>query len=459
MKKESARFRVGETGLVRFNPEPRASHLALMLLLTCAMVSGEERPRIRDLGVKPGVLSPGKRNAITDVAGVRVGHRTIVEGDSIRTGVTAILPHGGNLFQKRVPAAVFVGNGFGKAAGFLQVRELGNLETPIVLTNTLAVGTAMEAVVGWTLSQPGNEQVRSVNAVAGETNDGYLNDIRARRVTARDVVAAIEAALADPPGAVAEGSVGAGTGTSALGWKGGIGTASRLLPAKYGGYTVGALVQSNFGGILTIDGARVGELLGRFDFKDSLPPASGRDGSCMIVLATDAPLSARNLERVAKRAVLGLARAGSYMGNGSGDFVIAFSTKNLEEHGPSKATRQVEELENDFVSPLFLATVESVEEAIYNSLTKATTVTGYQGHTIEAIPIDRLKEILAARISTKSARPFFGKEASGYSSFRAKKLGCMSTFNRPAQRRNFGWNLRSSWPRISGFQIAKLVES
>ncbi len=397
MKKEGARSRVGETGFVRSNLEPGTSRLALILLLISAMVSGEERPRIRDLGVKPGVLSPGKWNAITDVPGVQVGHKTIVEGDSIRTGVTAILPHGGNLFQKKVPAAVFVGNGFGKAAGFLQVRELGNLETPIILTNTLAVGTAVEAVVGWTLSQQGNEQVRSVNAVVGETNDGYLNDIRARRVTGRDVVAAIEAALAAPAGAVAEGSVGAGMGTSALGWKGGIGTASRVLPEKLGGYTVGALVQSNFGGILTIDGARVGELLGRFDFKDSLPLASGRDGSCMIVIATDAPVSSRNLERVAKRAVLGLARAGSSMANGSGDFVIAFSTKNLEEHGPTKATRQVEELHNDFTSPLFLAAVESVEEAVYNSLLKATTVTGHQSHTVEAIPIDRLKEIFAAR--------------------------------------------------------------
>jgi D-aminopeptidase len=365
-----------------------------VLLLASAELRAQERPHIRDLGVKPGVLSPGRWNAITDVPGVRVGHRTIVEGDSIRTGVTAILPHGGNLFQKKVPAAVFVGNGFGKAAGFLQVRELGNLETPILLTNTLAVAAAIEAVVGWTLAQPGNEQVRSVNALVGETNDGYLNEIRARRVTGKDVFSAIEAALASPPGAVAEGSVGAGTGTTALGWKGGIGTSSRALPEKLGGYTVGALVQSNFGGVLTIDGARVGELLGRFDFKDSLAPASGSGGSCMIVIATDAPLSSRNLERVARRAVLGLARTGSYMANGSGDFVIAFSTKNLESHGPIKPIRQVEELESDYVGPIFLAAVESVEEAVYNSLLRATTVTG-NGHTAEAIPIDRLKEIFA----------------------------------------------------------------
>ena len=376
--------------------------LAAALLLVCGALSGEDRPRIRDLGVRPGVLPPGKWNAITDVAGVRVGHKTIVEGESIRTGVTAILPHGGNLFQKKIPAAVFVGNGFGKAAGFLQVRELGNLETPIVLTNTLAVGIAVDAVAGWTLAQPGNETVRSVNAVVGETNDGYLNDIRGRRVTGRDVVSAIEAAIAAPSGPVAEGSVGAGTGTSALGWKGGIGTASRVLPEKHGGYTVGALVQSNFGGILTIDGARVGEILGRYDFKESVAPQSrgsgSGDGSCMIVLATDAPLSARNLERVARRAVLGLARTGSYMGNGSGDFVIAFSTKNPVDYVPAKPVRQVEELENDFVSPLFLAAVEAVEEAVYNSLLKATTVTG-SGHTVEAIPIDRLREIFAKRRS------------------------------------------------------------
>jgi len=367
------------------------------VLLAAGHLSGQERPRIRDLGAKPGVLTPGKWNAITDVAGVRVGHRTIVEGDSIRTGVTAILPHDGNLFQRKVPAAVFVGNGFGKAAGFLQVRELGSLETPIVLTNTLAVGAAVEAVVGWTLEQPGNEQVRSVNAVVGETNDGYLNDIRARRVAGQDVLAALEAARALPPGPVPEGSVGGGTGTVTLGWKGGIGTASRVLPGKLGGYTVGALVQSNFGGILTIDGARLGELLGRYDFQDALEGHSGRDGSCMIVLATDAPLSARNLERLARRAVLGLARTGSYMANGSGDFVIAFSTRNLEEHAPGRPTRVVEELQNDFMSPLFLAAVETVEEAIDNSLTKATTVSGFQGHRVEAIPVERLREIFAAR--------------------------------------------------------------
>jgi D-aminopeptidase len=379
------------------------------------------RPRLRDLGVSPGVLPPGPRNAITDVEGVRVGHRTLVRGDgggAVRTGVTAILPHGGNLFQSKVPAAAYVGNGFGKAAGLLQVQELGNLETPIVLTNTLAVGTAIEAVVAWTLALPGNEGVRSVNAVVGETNDGHLNDIRGRHVTAADVRAAVESAAASRPGApVEEGSVGAGTGTMALGWKGGIGTASRRLPRTgMGGYTVGALVQSNYGGVLTIDGVRVGERLGRYSFREeveragaagsapgpgsapgSAAGAAAGDGSCMIVLATDAPLSSRNLERLARRAVLGLARTGSYLANGSGDFVIAFSTANQVPHAPAGGTLTVEELHNDAMSPLFLATVEAVEEAVYNSLLRATDVTGRDGNRGEALPIAPLRELLGAR--------------------------------------------------------------
>ncbi len=361
---------------------------------------GEPRPRIRDLGVRPGVLPAGKLNAITDVAGVRVGHRTLIRGDAVRTGVTAILPHGGDLFTHKTPAAVYVGNGFGKAAGFLQVRELGNLETPIVLTNTLSVGRAIEAVVAWTLAQDGHQEVRSVNAVVGETNDGYLNDIRGMHVSREDVVAAIEAARV---GAVAEGSVGAGTGTSAFGWKGGIGTSSRVLPASLGGFTLGALVQSNFGGVLRVDGPRVGEALGRFSFRDRLTPASAGalhggetgpgDGSCMIVLATDAPLSPRNLERLARRAVLGLARTGGFMSNGSGDFVIAFSTQNLGTPGDD-GTRPIADLVNSQMSPLFLATVEAVEEAVYNSLTRAETVCGRDGHMREAIPIDRLRRLL-----------------------------------------------------------------
>lgn len=350
-------------------------------------LSPESRPRIRELGIEPGIFPPGPANAITDVEGVRVGHRTLIRGESVRTGVTAIVPHGGNVFQSKAPAAVYVGNGFGKAAGFLQIQELGNLETPIVLTSTLSVGTAIEAVVAWTLEQPGNEEVRSVNAVVGETNDGFLNDIRGRHVTGEDVRAAIAAARSGP---VEEGSVGAGTGTMALGWKGGIGTSSRVLPQSLGGYTVGALVQTNYGGVLTIDGVPVGERLGRYDFRDQVKSNQG-DGSCMIVLATNAPLSSRNLERLAKRAVLGLARTGSYMSNGSGDFVIAFSTRNLVPYESKERTLAVEEVVNDAMSPLFLAAVEAVEEAVYNSLLKATTITGYQGHTGEAIPVERVK--------------------------------------------------------------------
>jgi D-aminopeptidase len=362
----------------------------------------QERPRLRDLGVATGVLDPGPLNAITDVAGVRVGHATLVEGASVRTGVTAILPHGGNLFQQKVPGAVFAANAFGKAAGFLQVKELGTIETPIVLTNTLCVGTAVQAVVDWTLARPGNEEVRSVNAVVGETNDSYLNDIRRCAVTPEDVTRAIEGARGGP---VEEGSVGAGTGTSALGWKGGIGTSSRVLPERLGGYTVGALVQSNFGGILTIDGLRVGERLGRYAFREEIegsrdPDAAagpGDDGSCMIVVATDAPVSPRDLERMALRAVLGLGRTGSFIHHGSGDFVIAFSTRNLEPYVKPRPTATVELMYGDFVSPLFLATVEAVEEAILNSLLRATTVTGHAGHTREALPVDELREMLAER--------------------------------------------------------------
>ena len=369
---------------------------ALALCLLSSALAGEERPRIRELGVRPGVLSPGRWNAITDVSGVRVGHTTLIRGDDVRTGVTAILPADGNVFQSKVQGAVFVGNGFGKAAGFLQVQELGTIETPIVLTNTLAVGAAVQAVVAWTLRQPGNERVRSVNALVGETNDGALNDIRSFPVQAADVVSAIDGAHGGP---VEEGSVGAGTGTVAFGWKGGVGTASRRLPAALGGHTVGALVQSNFGGVLTIDGVRVGELLGRFPFREQLGAAeSPSSGSCMIVLATDAPLSGRALERLARRAILGLARTGSFLGNGSGDFVIAFSTQNRVPHEPAAPTRRVEILNDDALDPLFLSTVESVEEAVYNSLLKATSVSGRGGTRIDAIPIDRLRELFTRRL-------------------------------------------------------------
>ena len=366
--------------------------LHLFVLGACLLVGGvaqgqTERPRLRDLGLDPGVLPTGPLNAITDVAGVRVGHVTLIRGSSVRTGVTAILPHGGNLFQEKVPAAVYVGNGFGKAAGFLQVQELGLIETPIVLTNTLSVGTALEAVVRWTLRQKGNETIRSVNAVVGETNDGYLNDIRGLHVRPEDVWQAIDKATAGP---VAEGSIGAGTGTRALGWKGGIGTASRVLPKRAGGYTVGALVQTNYGGILTIMGRPIGEPP---DFSDAagLPQEVG---SVMIVLATDAPLDARNLGRLAKRAVLGLARTGSYMSNGSGDFVIAFSTRNRVPYRGDGPTHEATYLRNDAMSLLFLATVEAVEEAVYNSLLKATTVTGRDGNKSEALPVELVRKLL-----------------------------------------------------------------
>ena len=368
----------------------RVSALGGALVLFCAGAPEKARPRLRDLGVRPGILAPGRWNAITDVAGVRVGHCTRIAGDSVRTGVTAILPHAGDPFQRKAPAGVCVGNGFGKAAGFLQVQELGVLETPIVLTNTLAVGTAIDAVVGWTLRQPGNEEVRSVNAVVGETNDGYLNDIRGMHVRREDVWQAIDAAASGP---VVEGCVGAGTGTRALGWKGGIGTASRRLPATLGGYTVGVLVQTNFGGVLTIDGVRVGEALGHHSFRDELD-AAGRDGSCMIVVATDAPLSARDLERLARRAFLGMARTGSFMAHGSGDFCVAFSTRNLRDHATPDSVVAVRELQGAALDPLFLGAVEAVEEAIVNSLLAATTMTGRGGRTVEAIPLEPLRQLL-----------------------------------------------------------------
>ncbi|MDX1631573.1 MAG: P1 family peptidase [Thermoanaerobaculia bacterium] len=352
------------------------------------------RPRIRDLGLTPGILPPAPRNAITDVDGVRVGHRTLIRDRGIRTGVTAILPHGENLYQEKVPAAVWVINAFGKAAGFLQVREVGTLETPIVLTNTLAVGTAVQEVVRWSLEQPGNEETRSVNAVVGETNDGYLNDIRALPVTAADIRAAIEAATSGP---VEEGSVGAGTGTRALGFKGGIGTSSRRLPEHLGGHTIGALVQTNFGGILTIEGVPVGEALGRHAFREESTSAAGPDaneGSVMIVLATDAPLSPRALERLARRSTPALGRVGSFVSHGSGDFVVAFSTAYRIPAKTSDSTDTVELLRDRELSPLFLAAVEAVEEAVYNSLLRATTITGHRGRTVEALPIEELRRLL-----------------------------------------------------------------
>jgi D-aminopeptidase len=358
----------------------------------------EPRPRARELGLDPGVFPPGPLNAITDVAGVRVGQVTLVAGEAVRTGVTAVLPHRGNLFQEKVPGAVFVGNAFGKLAGSTQVRELGTIETPIVLTNTLAVGTAVEAVVAWTLAQPGNEAVGSANALVGETNDGGLNAIRSMPVRREHVTAAIHSAREGP---VLEGSVGAGTGTEAFGWKGGIGTASRRLPERFGGHTLGALVQANFGGVLAMDGVPVGRELGRHAFGpaeakvDTAGNGGRADGSCMIVVATDAPLSARDLERLAARALFGLARAGSSFGNGSGDYAIAFSTADgLRVRHGAEAPRAETVLPTDALSPLFQAALEATEEAVLNALLRATTVTG-SGRTVEAIPIGRLRAVLA----------------------------------------------------------------
>jgi D-aminopeptidase len=395
----------------------------LIFLMIMETAQSQDRQRARDLGIKTGILEPGQWNAITDVEGVKVGHVTIIEGDDIRTGVTAILPHSGNMFRDRVPAAVYVGNGFGKALGFTQVQELGELETPLALTNTMSIFTTANGVADYVLNQPGNENVFSVNPVVGETNDGWLNDIRARVVEIDHVQSAIEAAKG---GAVEEGNVGAGTGVRALGYKAGIGTSSRVLPEDRGGYTVGVLVQSNFGGILTINGAPVGEEMENHYMAASMHESDPRqadilyeniaalegispsnenvrtdlnedvDGSIMMVVATDAPVTSRNLERLAKRAFLGIARTGGFASNGSGDYVIAFSThpdvrNNLDDAG---LTQTSTELKNDAMTPLFLAAVEATEEAILNSIFMAETMTGTQGRTIESIPVEEVMEIL-----------------------------------------------------------------
>jgi len=373
----------------------RLATAALCGLGICgALASAQGRPRARDLGIAPGVGAPGPLNAITDVAGVRVGHATIVEGDSVRTGVTAVLPHAGNLFQDKVAGSIFVGNAFGKLAGSTQVNELGTIETPIVLTNTLSVGVAMDAVVRYTLAQPGNEQVRSVNAVVGETNDGGLNDIRGLHVKAEHVLAAIGNASA---GAVEEGTVGAGAGTVCYGWKGGVGTSSRKLDRS--GYTIGVLAQTNFGGNLTIGGVPIYKMLQPPSRRGGANAGRGAgdasaDGSCMLVVATDAPLDARDLHRLAARAVFGLGRTGSAYSNGSGDFAIAFSTSpEMRSRFNETAPRARQVLPTDAVSPLFEAALEATEEAVYNSLFRATTVTSRFG-TAEAIPIDRIRELL-----------------------------------------------------------------
>ena len=373
-----------------------AAALWIAKLATAQNANPKPRPRAPEVGLKVGILSAGPLDAITDVNGVEVGQTTIIRGDNIRTGVTAIVPHPGNLYREKVPGAVFVGNAFGKLAGSTQIEELGEIETPILLTSTLSVPRVADAVITYMLALPGNEEVRSINPVVGETNDGYLNDIRGRHLTPDDVYSTIKNAKDGP---VEEGDVGAGTGTVAFGWKGGIGTSSRRLPAAMGGYTVGVLVQTNFGGVLTIGGAPVGQELGQYYLHKELDEAGSSkdkaDGSCMVVLATDAPLDARNLKRLGARAWLGIARTGSSASNGSGDYVIAFSSApGVRIHlQAGSLTRNVEVLVNDAMSPLFEAAIEATEEAVYNSMFKATTMTG-NGHTVEALPIQKTLEIL-----------------------------------------------------------------
>ncbi len=360
---------------------------SISLLITSTMNAQE---RSRDLGIKIGILSTGVYNAITDVANVKVGQYTIQKGDSVRTGVTAILPHEGNVFQQKVPAAIYIGNGFGKLIGYSQVKELGNIETPIILTNTLSVPTAADALIDYTIDQAENKEVRSVNPIVGETNDGRLNDIRGRHVQKEHILEAIASAKT---GMVQEGNVGAGTGTRCFGFKGGIGTSSRKLPADLGAYTVGVLVQTNFGGILQINGVPIGKELEQFYLKDQLE--NSPDGSCMIVVATDAPLDSRNLERLAKRAMLGLAKTGGIASNGSGDYIIAFSTaKDLRiPHSTSSVFRSGKVLRNEQMSPLFLATIEATEEAIINSLFAAEDMKS-NGAFIEALPTKKVLEIM-----------------------------------------------------------------
>jgi D-aminopeptidase len=377
--------------------------------LTAGPKTEQTRPRAGDIGLKVGVLSTGPLNAITDVPGVLVGHATIVRGENVRTGVTAVIPHGGNLFQEKVPGAVYVGNGFGKLAGSTQVNELGEIETPILLTSTLAVPKVGDFLLDYMLALPGNENVQSINPLVAETNDGFLNDIRGRHITRDDVFAALKSAKSGP---VDEGSVGAGTGTVAFGWKGGIGTSSRKLPASLGGYTLGVLVQTNFGGVLTIDGAPVGVELGKYYLKDvvgnvgqdskqsaggpfAVTPGYDRaDGSIIIVIATDAPLDHRQLRRLAERSMAGLARTGSSMTNGSGDYAISFSTAVENRVKAADSLRTVKLVGNDAMSPIFQAAIEATEEAIYNSLFRATTVTGKDKRTVEALPLERTRDIL-----------------------------------------------------------------
>ncbi len=365
-----------------------------------SILAGEGPPkkRARELGITIGVLPTGPLNAITDIKGLRVGHTTVVSGSSIRTGVTAIIPHSDNIFQQKIPAAIYTGNGFGKLAGSTQIQELGTLESPVLLTNTLSVGTALNATVHYLLQLPGNEEVQSVNAVVGETNDGYLNDIRGRHLTEAHVLEALRQAKEGP---VEEGNVGAGTGTVCFGFKGGIGTSSRQLPATLGGYTVGVLVQSNFGGVLQLAGAPVGKALNQYFLSQHLKDDA--DGSCMIVIATDAPVDARNLERMAKRAMMGLSKTGGIASNGSGDYVIAFST-HKEVRVPHTSTQKTQAftlLRNDEMSPLFMAVIEATEEAIINSLLKAETLQGKEGRTVQALPLDKVLPLLKKHYVTR----------------------------------------------------------
>jgi len=364
-------------------------YIFYVLLILNTSLSMAQKQRCRDYGIQIGILPIGKTNTILDVSGVKVGQLTKIQGDSIRTGVTAILPHDGNIFKEKVPAAIYVGNGYGKLAGITQVSELGNIESPIILTNTLSVAAGIEGVVKYTLSQKGNQNIQSVNAVVGETNDGYLNDIRGMHISAQDVITTIESATSD---GMTEGNCGAGTGTSCFGWKGGIGTSSRKLPKSLGGYTVGVLVQTNFGGNLQIAGAPVGEWLGKYPYKEAIENA---DGSCMIVVATDAPLSDRNLLRVAKRAMLGLAKTGGIASNGSGDYVIAFSSHPDIRIAHERTDQKLDNLallNNNDMSPLFMATIEATEEAIINSLFAAETMVGRNGHRVEKLPIENIMD-------------------------------------------------------------------
>lgn len=366
----------------------KVKYLIIILMAINHSLFSQEK-RARDYGIEIGVLKTGKFNAITDVEGVKVGHTTLIKADSIRTGVTAILPHSDNIFNLKVPAAIYIGNGYGKLAGYSQVKELGNIETPIILTNTLSVPAASDALITYTLEHTENKNVRSVNTIVGETNDGYLNDIRGRHIKEKHVLDAIKNAK---KGNIKEGNVGAGTGTVCFGFKGGIGTSSRVIPSSKGGYTVGVLVQTNFGGVLEINGAPIAKELNIYPYKNDMEA----DGSCMIVVITDAPISSRNLERMAKRAMLGLAKTGGIASNGSGDYVIALSItkENLIDSKNNSTFHQLKELKNSEVTPLFLATIEATEEAIINSLFAAEDMVGRDNNEIKALPIDKVLKIM-----------------------------------------------------------------